>query len=219
MYAKSGVGNIRDKSFVLIDNMGTDEKECMLYLPIYSELKDLKIGVDEKSTITPLQNPFKHKIVIFGSSFTHGVSTSRPGMSYPMQIERNTGLFICNIACSGNCKLQQYFANYIKDLKNVDAIVFDAFSNPSATMIADRLFPFIKIIQSKLPYTPLIFVQTIYRENRNFNRKIAKEEERKICTSDSLMKIAVKKFKNVFYINPDNLTGNDHVTSADGTIL
>ena len=30
---------------VLVDNMGTEEKECLLYLPLYDELKSLEIGV------------------------------------------------------------------------------------------------------------------------------------------------------------------------------
>ena len=28
-----------------VDNMGTEEKECLLYLPLYDELKSLEIGV------------------------------------------------------------------------------------------------------------------------------------------------------------------------------
>jgi len=103
-----------------------------------------------------MENPFRHKIVIFGSSFTHGVSTSRAGMSYPMQIGRNTGLYFCSIACSGNCKLQPYFADYLGDVKDADAMVFDAFSNPDAKMIEERLIPFIERIRAKLPSTPLM---------------------------------------------------------------
>lgn len=38
-----------------------------------------------------------------------------------------------------------------------DAMVFDAFSNPSAQMIRERLIPFIARIREKLPTTPLIF--------------------------------------------------------------
>ena len=110
--------------------MDGSEKECLLYLPNYNELTSLQVGVDADAKIVPMENPFRHKIVIFGSSFTHGVSTSRSGMSYPMQIARNTGLYFCSIACSGNCKLQPYFADYLADVKDADAMVFDAFSNP-----------------------------------------------------------------------------------------
>ncbi len=48
-------------------------------------------------------------------SFTMGVSTSRSGLSYPMQLGRDTGLNVPSIAASGNCKMQQSFAQAIAD--------------------------------------------------------------------------------------------------------
>ena len=112
LYAASRAPKKRGEAYTMISRMDSSEKECLLYLPNYSELTSLRVGVDEGATITPMENPFRHKIVIFGSSFTHGVSTSRAGMSYPMQIGRNTGLCFCSIACSGNCKLQKLANDY-----------------------------------------------------------------------------------------------------------
>lgn len=86
LYAASRAPKKRGEAYTMISRMDSSEKECLLYLPNYSELTSLRVGVDEGATITPMENPFRHKIVIFGSSFTHGVSTSRAGMSYPMQI-------------------------------------------------------------------------------------------------------------------------------------
>ena len=74
----------------LISNMDGEEKECLIYLPIQSELRELKIGVQEGKTLLPLENPFRHRIAFFGSSFTHGSSTSRPAMNYPSQLSRAT---------------------------------------------------------------------------------------------------------------------------------
>ncbi len=217
VYAASQAPKKRGEAFRLISNMDTSEKECLLYLPNYSELLSLQVGVDKDADLTPLANPFRHKIVIFGSSFTHGISTSRAGMSYPMQIERNTGLYFCSIACSGNCKLQPYFANYLADVKDADAMVFDAFSNPSAQMIEERLIPFIARIRESLPTTPLIFVQTIYRERSNFDLKTRKTEEAKREMARKMMKQAMKQFDGVYFLDVPNLTGTDHVTSVDGT--
>lgn len=216
-YASSLAPNKRGEAFTLIKDMDTSEKECLLYLPNYSELTSLEVGVDEAATLVPMENPFRHKIVIFGSSFTHGVSTSRAGMSYPMQIGRSTGLYFCSIACSGNCKLQPYFADYLGDVKDADAMVFDGFSNPSAQMIEERLIPFIARIRAKLPSTPLIFVQTIYRESGNFNLRSRKYEEEKRAMARRQMAEAIRRFDNVYFIDKADLTGTDHATSADGT--
>ena len=219
LYAASKT-NSREKCedgevLLLIKDMDRNEKECMLYLPIHSELNSLKIGVEEGSTLEALESPFRHRIGIFGSSFTHGISTSRPGMSYPMQLMRNTGLQFLSIACSGNCKMQPYYADVLC-AADVDALIFDSFSNPGAKMIEERLFPFIEKIQAAHPDIPLIFQQTIYRESRNFRIKNEENESAKQEMAEKLMKEAMKKYKNVYFIKP-NATDKNHETSVDGT--
>ena len=112
----------------LIKNMAPGVKECLLYLPIYSELTSLQIGVEEGRMLAPMESPFRHRVAIFGSSYTHGISTSRAGMSYPDQFTRHTGIQMLSLGCSGNCKMQPYFAAVLEDVE-ADAFVFDAFSN------------------------------------------------------------------------------------------
>ena len=217
IYAASGArphGEKSEKNLVLIQHMDGQEKECMLYLPIYTEVYSVQIGVQEGSYIESIESPFKHRIGIFGSSFTQGISVSRAGMSYPMQFMRNTGLQILSLGCSGNCKMQPYFADVLCDAK-VDALIFDAFSNPRAPMIEERLFPFIEKIQSAHPNIPLIFQQTIYREKRNFNTKEEAKEKAKQETAARLMAEACKKYKNVYFIQT-NASLPSHETSVDG---
>ena len=204
-----------DTNVVLINNMDGKEKECMLYLPIYTEVRSVKIGIEEGAQIESLESPFRHRIGIFGSSFTHGISTSRPGMSYPMQLQRWTGLQFLSIACSGNCKMQPYFGDVLCDAK-VDALVFDSFSNPKAEMIEERLFPFIEQIQKAHPDIPLIFQQTISRERSNFDLATRKMEREKQEMATKLMKIACKKYKNVYFIQT-NAADELEETSVDGT--
>lgn len=218
LWAASGAtkpGKDSEENKVLIKNMDKNQKECLLYLPIYSEVYSVKIGVEEDAEIEEMESPFRYRVGIFGSSYTHGISTSRAGMSYPMQLMRKTGIQLLSLGCSGNCKLQPYFADVLCDA-DVDALVFDAFSNPKAEMIKERLFPFIEKIQKAHPDIPLIFQQTIYRESRNFNMGNDKVEKEKQETAAALMKEAVKKYKNVYFIQT-NATSDDHETSVDGT--
>ena len=218
LYAESGSSGRNDmkgKEITMIKNMPEGVKECMLYLPLQSELVSLKIGVEAGSTLEALESPFRHRIGIFGSSYTHGISTSRPGMSYPMQLMRWTGLQFLNLGCSGNCKMQPYFGEVLCDA-DVDAFVFDSFSNPNAKMIEERLFPFIEQLQKAHPDIPLIFQQTIYRENRNFDVKQNEVEQAKQDMAAKLMKQACKKYKNVYFIQT-NATDELQETSVDGT--
>ena len=216
VYAASKTGNPgKDDNVVLIKGMDNSMKECMLYLPIYSEMYSVKIGVREGSVIESLESPFRHRIAIFGSSYTQGISISRPGMSYPMQFMRHTGLQLLSLGCSGNCKMQPYFADVLADT-DVDAMIFDAFSNPSAELIRERLFPFIERMKEAHPGIPLIFMQTIYREGRNFDIESNRVEQAKMDMAAELMKEAVKKYDDVYFIIPD--TGeNARESSVDGT--
>ena len=217
IYAESGAtkhGKKGEQNLVIIRNMDDSEKECMLYLPIYSEVYSAQIGIQEGAYIEPLESPFRHRIGIFGSSYTQGISTSRPGMSYPMQLMRMTGLQLLSLGCSGNCKMQPYFADVLCDAE-VDAFIFDCFSNPDAKMIEERLFPFIEKIQAAHPGKPLIFQQTIYREGRNFSRSVDEKEGAKQAMAEKLMKEAVKKYKDVYFIQT-NATDQMHSTSVDG---
>lgn len=217
IYAESGLPNDKnsEKPFTLIKHMDKSMKECLLYLPLYSEVNSVKIGIEEGAVLEAMENPFRHRIGVFGSSYTHGSSTSRAGMSYVAQLSRNTGLQMLSLGCSGNSKLQQYFANVLCDAE-VDAFLFDAFSNPSCEEMRERFFPFLERIVAAHPGKPIIFQRTIYREGRNFNLQERKEQEDRIAVADSLMKIAVKNYPDVYYIHP---VGNseDHNATVDGT--
>lgn len=216
IYAMSAVakdGKL-DQAISLIRNMDNSEKECLLYLPTYSELNSVKIGVTEGSVLEPLENPFRHRVAIFGSSYTHGSSTSRSGMTYPAQFSRNTGIQLLSLGCSGNCKLQDYFCDVLCAAE-VDAFLFDTFSNPSQKQIQERLVPFIEKLQKHHPGKPLIFQATIRRENRNFNVVSDRNEQARIELVEELMSDIVKKYPDVYFIHPD-ATSDDHNASVDG---
>ena len=83
-------------------------------------------------------------------------------------------------------------------------------------MIEERLFPFIERLQAAHPGKPLIFQQTIRRERRNFDTGVEATEAAKQHMADSLMKIAVKRYKDVYYIKPSASTPLQE-SSVDGT--
>ena len=213
---KDGEWMYADAELVLVRNMDDSEKECLLYLPLFSELKRIEIGIDEGAEIEASANPFRHRIVIFGSSFTHGTSTGRPGMSYPMIMQRNTGLQFISLGVSGNSKLQQSFAAIIGD-SACDAIVVDAFSNPGPEMIRERFLPFVAAIRKAHPAVPLIFLQTIYRERANFDLKERAREEEKRRAAREVFEEAAEIYNDIYFVDEPDLTGTDHITSLDGT--
>lgn len=214
LWAGAAAQNKQVSEVTVVQAMDAGEKECLLYLPLLSEELSIQIGIQEGCHLRALPNPFRHRIGIFGSSFTHGISTSRSGMTYPAQFSRNTGIQLLSLGCSGNCRMQPYFADALMDAP-VDGFVFDTFSNPNEAQIRERLFPFIEKMTKAHPGKPLIFQRTIYRENRNFNTASAQKEESRIALVDSLMAVACARYPDVYYIYPD-AGAPDHETSVDG---
>lgn len=203
-----------DEIFELVNNLAPGNKECLLYLPMYSHVDSVYIGVKPGSYVRPIENPFRHRIVFWGSSFTHGVSTSRAGMAYPLQFERVTGLGTPVLGVSGNSKLQQSFARVLADTE-ADAFVFDAFSNPSAKEIEENFDSFLATLRAKHPTTPIIFQQTIYREHRNFDTKYDANEKAKMAMAKKVVTRAMEHDPNLYFIEPN--AGDNHETTCDGT--
>jgi len=206
-----------DEPFKLIADMDGSEHECLLYLPVRAEVLSVQIGVEDGASLEPMENPFRYRICVHGSSYTHGVSTSRSGMAWPSIFARETGLQTLNLGVSGRCKMQSYFAAALAEAPDVDAFIFDAFSNPSVEEIETRLFPFIEAMQAAHPGKPLIFLKTIYREKRNFNTQVEADEAARMAASVRMMKEACKKYPDVYFITTTNATSPERETTVDGT--
>lgn len=216
LFAGAGANdpNHPDKGLTIVDNAGSELKECLLYLPLYSEVKSVRIGVETGAFIEPLDNPFRGRIAVFGSSYTQGSCTSRSGMTYLAQLSRMTGLHFMSLGCGGNCRLQTYFADVLC-AADADAFLFDTFSNSSPDQIRQRLFPFIEKVQKTHPGKPLIFQRTIRRESSNFDAKARNWEVTRAAVADSMMNIALEKYKDVYFITP-NATSDDNNATVDG---
>ena len=200
----------------IIKGLVKGEKECLIYLPLYSELTALEIGVNSGASIEKLANPFKHNLAVFGSSFTHGSCSSGAGLTWPAFFSRATNMHVCSFGMSGNSKLQPYLGEVFGATK-ADALICDAFSNPNIATIGARIRPFIEAVRRGNPDMPIIFINTIYREHRNFQPRYDKREQDRIDYVEETLAQVVKEYKNVYFVNVPNQTGTDHITSADGT--
>lgn len=209
-------GGSNGRSMSLVKDMDGTWHQCLMYLPNFSEIRSLKIVVEDGAEIIPDANPFRNRIGVFGSSLTHGSGTSRPGMTWVSQFSRMTGWQMLSLGVGGRCLLQPYFADVLAEA-DVDALVFDAFSNPSAEIIEERLLPFIGRIREKKPEVPMIFINTLYREGRNFNTKTDAFERAKVEKAEEMMKKAMEAYEGVYWINTMSTTLPSHDTSVDGT--
>ena len=201
----------------IVTDMAEGTKQCLLYLPLFDRVDALEIGLDEGASIKAIDNPFRHNIIVHGSSITHGASASRSGMTYAARLGRDNGLYTSNLGFSGQCKLQQEYARYLADVKDVDAFIFDTFSNPTAEEIRDRFNEFVDIVRAAHPGVPMIFLQTERREIRNFNVKRDASEQAKQDAAEQVVKARMKTDKHIYFIDSKGFLGDDHLGTVDGT--
>ena len=216
--ARPKINGSNEHEFTVVKKMAEGKKECMLYLPMFNGVSALEIGVDEGATIAPLASPFKHRIFFVGSSITHGASACRPGASYVARIGRILNAETPNIGVSGQCKLDDYYADIVCDSK-ADAFVFDTFSNSTAKIIDERVYNFVKRIVAAHPNTPLIFLQTLKRDIGRFDLASRKRNDDQRAAADKWMKQICKEFKNVYFIDHAFAIGDDGEGTIDGTHL
>lgn len=218
LWAGSGVSHDDSGYVTLVSGMDGSSHDCLMYLPDHSSPGSVSIGVEDGSTLEALDHLLRHRIAVFGSSLTHGSGCSRSGMGYPQQLSRMTGMQFINLGFGGHSRLQPYFAEILADA-DVDAYLFDAMTNTTPDEIRERLFPFIETIQASRPGVPLIFQRLIHLEKENFDMVSRENIEAKRAVADSLMAIACRRYRDVYYIDGCRHGSMYHGTSLDGVHL
>ena len=213
----AGVGRVstlpekNSRERVIIKNLPEGEKECLLYLPIWAEVHYLRIGVDDEATIEGLPTPFRHKVVVHGSSITHGASASRSGLTYPALLSRNLGIDFVNFGWSGVCRMQPEFLDILTKCE-ADAFLFDAFSNPNEQQIKERLEHFVAEMVKAHPGKPLIFLQSpidleSYFDTVRYERRVSH-----VNTASKMMKELEKRYDDVYFLEVPNVLGENGTT-------
>ena len=170
----AGVGNVTNfESFVNVG--GGSLKEFEIQLPILTCVNDVYIGLKSGSVIEkPSEYYFNKPIVFYGSSITHGASSSRPGNAYTAIISRRLCAEYINLGFSGNAKGEVAMAEYIASLK-MSAFVLDYDHNaPTDEHLENTHERFFKIVREKNPTLPIIMVSrpnTLYNTLQDANRR------------------------------------------------
>ena len=218
-FVNSGRPTGKTTQATIVANMQPEEREFMLYLPLYDGLVSLSIGVDSLSSITQpvIDSPVRKKPVAFyGTSILQGGCANRPGMAHTSIISRRLNRECINLGFSGNALLDLEVA---KILAEVDAGVFvlDFVPNASVEQMKERMETFYQIIRQKHPDTPVIFIEDPIFTHALFDQRIAREVQRKNETLNTIFDALKKKGeKNIFLIHSDKMLGEDGEATVDG---
>ncbi|BCI64734.1 SGNH/GDSL hydrolase family protein [Coprobacter secundus] len=212
---KPELNSTRSKS-IIVQEMDDTPKKCLLYLPLFSETKTLKIGVEEGSEIVALPYPFEKKVLVYGSSIVHGAEASRAGTTYVAKLSRRAGIDFINLGFSGNARMENSMADCLADIK-ADAYILDCVPNATAQQISERTAYLVETIRNKHPEAPIIVMQSIAMDIGNFNLKIKSDLRIKDETiRNEVEKLCKRGVKKLYFIEGKDLIGKDHEGTGDG---
>lgn len=217
-------GTIQNEATVII-GMETKNREYLLNLPLYDGVSSLEIGIDKGTSINkPTQKIIdtSNPIVFYGTSITQGASASRPGLTYPALIERYFNKEVINLGFSGNGRFEKEIAEYIMTSKP-SVIILDCTTNSPADTIRKNLPELLDYILSLNDTIPIILVESIMRDFAFFKKDVKTvfgtisfiNEQNKALKE--IYENKIKTNKNIVYVSSQNLIGQDHEATIDGT--
>jgi len=204
----------------LVSGLPAEEREYLLYLPIYNGVSEVELGVARGATVAAAlgYGAGKEKpIVFYGTSITHGACASRPGMPHPAILGRRLDRPVINLGFSGNGRMEPEVGRFIAE---IDAAVFviDCLPNITAAEVTARTQPLVKLLREARPQTPIVLVEdrsysgswliSSQAERNQSSRKALKEQY------EMLLQGGVER---LFYVDGESLLGNDRDDTTDGS--
>lgn len=207
-----------ESTATVVEDMAKTEKEFLLYFPLYKELLDFDVIIDENASFIDTKQSFDKTIVIYGSSIVHGASASRPGLAYPAQLGRKLNANVINMGVSGNARMEPAVADMLSDIGSVDLIIMDCVPNSSPEEVKERTFNFVKRLRKSHAQTPILMVESITRQLGNYNLKW----RARLIEQNKNFRLQYERLqqagcKNLYYIPTDHLIGDDSEGTVDGT--
>lgn len=138
---------------------GGKMRSYTVYLPLYSGVKNLEIGVKPGSKVLP-PDPQKigKPIVFYGSSITQGGCASRPANNYTTMLCRAVDAPQINLGFSGSAKGEIALAEAIGKLDMAVFVLDYDYNAPSAEHLAKTHEPFFKAVRKANPDVPVIML-------------------------------------------------------------
>lgn len=193
--------NMEDGYESIIEFSEKEQREITINFPLYSNVNNLYIGIDEKSFLGEAK-PYKNtkSVVFYGSSITQGGCASRPGMAYQAILSREFNLDFINLGFSGNAKAEDEMIEYIKNLE-MSLFVYDYDHNaPSVEHLKnthEKMFKEIRKANENLPVIMMCRPKHFLTAEEKIRRSIIETTYRNAVSAGD---------KNVYFIDGSALT-------------
>ena len=222
-FVKSAQPKGKTTEQLIISGMTPNEREYMLFLPLYDGVIDLSIGIDSAAMIaSPVTNYInsENPIVVYGTSITQGGCATRPGMSYTNIMTRWMNREFINLGFSGNGQLDYEIAEIMAQRKDAGLFVLDFIPNVDETKVKERTQHFVNIIRKNNPHTPILLVESIIFPHSRFDTNMANV----LAAKNTALRVEFETLKNagddyIYYLKSDSLMNKDGEGTVDGIHL
>lgn len=188
----------------IVELGSTDRHELTLDFPLYSEVKELYIGLDENG-VHERAPEYTHTvpIVYYGSSITQGGCASRPGNAYPAMISREFDWDYINLGFSGNALGEAEMAEYISGLDMSMFVCGYDHNAPTAEHLQNTHEALFQRIRSAHPNIPILML-TMPRKTL---RQEGELRERERIIRATCERARARGDQNVYFLTGTELLG------------
>jgi len=222
-FVNTGRPTAKENDKVIISDMVSQEREYMLYLPLYDGITELSIGIDSTAYITApaLAYPVTDKpIVCYGTSITQGGCATRAGMSYTNILERWLNREVINLGFSGNGQLDYEIAELMSCRTDAGLFILDFIPNVNLEQIREKTASFTEKLRIKNNQIPILFVESVLFPHSAFDQlscNIVADKNRAL--KEEFDKLIQDGYENIYYLSGEKLIGIDGEATVDGIHL
>ncbi len=192
-------------------------RDYLAYLPLRNGIETLAIGVEEGAEFERQPPRTERPIIFYGTSITHGISASRPGMAHPAILGRRLDMPVINLGFSGNGRMDAAVGEL---LGKVDAAIYviDCLPNMNASEVRKKCPALVKQLRAAHPKTPILLVED--RRNTNAWLLPARDQhhtDNHAALRESFAALQKEGITDLHYLPGDDLLGDDSEGATDGS--
>ena len=216
-YIGTCLPNGKENDQILFEDIDKKKREYCLFLPLYDTLIDMRIGLDDDSSIENIT--FQNKpLVFYGTSITQGGCASRPGLAHTNIISRELGYECINLGFSGNGHLESSIGAIMSDI-DASLYVVECMYNVDKKMINQKTRSLIKAIRSNpsSKNTPIVFMEQAVIDIGHINAEfISSVMEKNEELNRQIQESMNRGEKDLFIIKHNGAIDEDSEATVDG---
>jgi GDSL-like lipase/acylhydrolase family protein/SGNH-like hydrolase/esterase family protein len=200
----------------LFADIPVEEREYILYLPLYNPVHTVKLGLPGDFEIKETLQRNNKPIVFYGTSITQGGCASRPGMCYTAILGRWLDHPTINLGFSGNGIMEPEVIDLLCELDPA-VYVLDNLPNMQKERINEFEEDAIRKLRKAHPATPIVIVDNIlYCNAFMLKDRMDRYSESNKAQYVIYEKLIAEGMTGLHYIKDNDLIGADGEATVDG---